>query len=197
MVPSQSRKKNLEDLYKCPWFFGELSEEKAKEILVEAKQNDKNFEAKSIIFLRTGFDDIKKNYFTIAMGYLVQHDDFNGEPRFYFYKDYSVISPMLSCNKNLVMRKNPFSLEELGKVKTAASGVNPETLKLPMMIKDEVKKYQTLSETSINNCIAEVQLSSKCFACSVVSIKRAACLTILKFFSTLLALKRSFSLNFF
>ena len=30
---------NLEDLYKSPWFFGEISEEKAKEILVEAMQN--------------------------------------------------------------------------------------------------------------------------------------------------------------
>ena len=127
MAASQSRKnKNLEDLYKYPWFFGELSEENAKEILVEAKQNDENCsefsERKTILFLRTGFDDIKKNYFTIAMGYLVQHDDFNGEPRFYFYKDYSVISPMLSCNKNLVMRKNPFSLEELGKVKLQPLG---------------------------------------------------------------------------
>ena len=30
---------NLEDLYNCPWFFGILSEEKAKEILEEAMQN--------------------------------------------------------------------------------------------------------------------------------------------------------------
>ena len=42
---------NLEDLYKSPWFFGELSEEKAKEILVEAMQNDGNSKAKSILFL--------------------------------------------------------------------------------------------------------------------------------------------------
>ena len=33
---------NLQDLYKCPWFFGELSEGDAKEILVEAKKNDEN-----------------------------------------------------------------------------------------------------------------------------------------------------------
>ena len=172
MKTSESWKNlKLQDLYKCPWFFGELSEENAKEILVEAKQNDENCsdfsECKTILFLRTGFDDIKENYFTIALGHLVQYDGFNDQPRFYFYEDYSVIiRAMLSCNKNLVMRKNPFSLQELGKVKTAASGVNPETLKLPMMIKDEVKKYQTVSDTSINNCIAEVQLSSKCFACS-------------------------------
>ena len=44
---------NLEDLYKSPWFFGELSEEKAKEILVEAMQNDSNSKEKSILFLKT------------------------------------------------------------------------------------------------------------------------------------------------
>ena len=75
MVPSQSWKnKNLEDLYKYPWFFGELSEENAKEILVEAKRKDTNSEAKSIIFLRTAFDDIKKIHFNIVLGHLSQHD---------------------------------------------------------------------------------------------------------------------------
>ena len=59
MVPSQSEK-NLEDLYKCPWFFGELSEENAKEILEEAKQNDNNSESKTIVFLKSRIDDIKK-----------------------------------------------------------------------------------------------------------------------------------------
>ena len=44
---------NLEDLYKSPWFFGELSEEKAKEILVEAMQNDGNYKSQSILFLNT------------------------------------------------------------------------------------------------------------------------------------------------
>ena len=42
--------KNLEDLYKYPWFFGELSEENAKEILEEAMQNDEKSEPKTIIF---------------------------------------------------------------------------------------------------------------------------------------------------
>ena len=59
MVPSQSEQ-NLEDLYKCPWFFGELTEENAKEILKEAKQSNNNSESKTIIFLKSSFDDIKR-----------------------------------------------------------------------------------------------------------------------------------------
>ena len=51
---------------------------------------------------------------------------------------------------NLVMRKNPFSLEELATVKTATSGVNPETLKLPKMIEDKVKNYQAFIKTLDN-----------------------------------------------
>ena len=37
------KSKNLEDLYNCPWFFGILSEEKAKEILEEAKKKPLSF----------------------------------------------------------------------------------------------------------------------------------------------------------
>ena len=44
--------KSLEDFYKYSWFFGELSEENAKEILEEAKQNDEKFEAKTIILFK-------------------------------------------------------------------------------------------------------------------------------------------------
>jgi hypothetical protein len=131
MAASQSwNNKNLEDLYKHPWFFGELSEENAKEILVEAKQNDEKSEAKTILFLKTSFDDIKQNHFTIVLGHLSQHA-LNGQPQFYFHENYPY-----SILQNLVMRKNPFSLQELVKVKTATSVVDPKTLKLPKMIKD-------------------------------------------------------------
>ena len=37
---------NLRDLYNCPWFFGQLSEENATEILTEALQKDGNFGVK-------------------------------------------------------------------------------------------------------------------------------------------------------
>ena len=163
MAASQFEKYNtLENLYKCPWFFGELSEENAKEILEEAKQNDENSEAKTIIFLKTDFDDIKRHHFIIVLGRLSQHNP-NGQPQFYLYEKFS--SWKYSIFENLVMRKNPFSLEELATVKTATSGVNPETLKLPKMIEDEVKKYQAFIKTSMSSLsilalILEVQLYS-------------------------------------
>ena len=54
MAASKPRENiNLEDLYKCHWFFGELSDEEAKEILIEAKKKEPNSEVKSILFLKT------------------------------------------------------------------------------------------------------------------------------------------------
>ena len=47
------------------------------------------------------------------------------------------------------LRKNPFSLEEMAKVKIATSGVNLESLYLPPRIKHELKKYQDLNKTFI------------------------------------------------
>ena len=159
MVPSQSEK-NLEDLYKCPWFFGELEEENAKEILKEAKQSNNNSESKTIIFLKSSFDDIKKNHFTIVFGHLSKHDP-NGQPQFYLHENY-----YFSDKDNLVMRKNPFSLEKLAMVKTAISGVIPETLKLPKKIENELKKYQAFIKTSKSSlcvwaCILEVELHTQ------------------------------------
>ena len=156
MVPSQSEK-NLEDLYKYPWFFGELSEENAKEILKEAKQSNNSSQSKTIIFLKSSFDDIKKNHFTIVFGHLSKHDP-NGQPQFYLHENY-----YFSDKDNLVMRKNPFSLEKLAMVKTAISGVIPETLKLPKKIENELKKYQAFIKTSKSSlcvwaCILEVGL---------------------------------------
>ena len=158
MVPSQSEQ-NLEDLYKCPWFFGELTEENAKEILKEAKQSNNNSESKTIIFLKSSFDDIKKNHFTIVFGHLSKHDP-NGQPQFYLHGNYH-----FSDLDDLVMRKNPFSLEKLATVKTAISGVIPETLKLPKKIENELKKYQAFIKTSMSTecieiCILEVRLYS-------------------------------------
>ena len=157
-ITDELMKKNntLEDLYKCPLFFGVLSQENAKEILIEAKQNDENSDAKSIIFLKTDFDDIKQHHFTIVLGRLLQHDP-NGQPQFYFHENY--LSWTYSIFENLVMRKNPFSLQELATVKTAASGVNLETLKLPKMIKNEVNKYQAFIKT-LGDCVFIMDMAS-------------------------------------
>ena len=166
--------KNLEDLYKYPWFFGELSEENAKEILEEAMQNDEKSEPKTIIFFKTSFDDIKQNHFTIVYGHLSQHA-FNGQPQFYSYEKYPC-----SILQDLVMRKNLFSLEELVKVKIATAVVDPKTLKLPKRIQDEVKKYHDVNDTSlITSCIAVVELISKyfprCHKCRAASHSESKC----------------------
>ena len=44
------------------------------------------------------------------------------------------------------MRKNPFALEVLASVKAATCGFNLETLRLPKMLEEEVKKYQNVNE---------------------------------------------------
>ena len=157
---------NLEDLYKSPWFFGELSEEEAKKILVEAKQNDGNLKAKSILFLKTVLWSPSqprlngKKHFTVVDGQIWQHD-LNGQPQFIFYEDiWFLVKKAVKTNpfKNSVMRENPFSLEELANVKTATSGVSVETLKLPKMIEDEIKKYQALNESFLSAIISYLQL---------------------------------------
>ena len=93
------------------------------------------------------------------MGHLSQYSP-NGQPQFYLHNNHN-----FAILRNLVMRKNPFSLEELTAVKTPTSGVNPVTLKLPKMIEDEVKKYQAFIKTSMSSLlilalILEVQLYS-------------------------------------
>ena len=63
---------NLEDLYKCHWFFGELSDEKAKEILIEAKKKEPNSEVKSILFLKTVvWRPSGQKHFTLVSGHIV------------------------------------------------------------------------------------------------------------------------------
>ena len=158
---------NLEDLYKSPWFFGELSEEEAKKILVEAKQNDGNSKAKSILFLKTVLWSPSqprlngKKHFTVVDGQIWQHD-LNGQPQFIFYEDiWFLVKKAVKTNpfKNSVMRENPFSLEELAKIKIAISGVNPETLGLPKRFEDEVKKYQALNERLIQSPLLQLDSS--------------------------------------
>ena len=158
MVPSQyGNSKNLDDLYDCPWFFGVLSEEKAKEILEETMKNDNNSKAKTIIFLKSGFDNLKKiQFFTIVLGHLSQYSP-NGQPQFYLHNNHN-----FSILRSLVMRKNPFSLEVLTTVKIATPGVNPETLKLPKMIEDEVKNYQAFIKTSTSSMCIEICILEVC-----------------------------------
>ena len=92
-----------------------------------------------------------------VLGHLSQHDP-NRQPQFYLHEKYPY-----TIIENLVMRKKPISLEELANVKTALSGVDPETLRLPKMIEDKLKQYQAFIKTSISSlsiatCILEVRI---------------------------------------
>ena len=154
---------NLEDLYKCHWFFGELSDEKAKEILIEAKKKEPNSEVKSILFLKTVvWRPSGQKHFTLVSGHIVCRGKwknpnsllrvrwYEGESFTIFFKENlwcsTIGSVKINPFVNSVMRTNPFSLEELALVRTATSKINVETLKLPKMITDEIEKYQALSD---------------------------------------------------
>ena len=140
---------NLEGLFNCPWFHGELSREDATEILNEAVTNDGESLLKGIIFLETNpwSDEIGQNRFAIMEAFRSKGPD-DIQSKFYF--DEITLSIWnwrfwITSEWNVV-RKNPFSLQVLAAVKAATCGFNLETLRLPRMIKDEVKKYQDLNE---------------------------------------------------
>jgi hypothetical protein len=160
-APKPWKNVNLRDLYNCPWFFGQLSEENATEILTEALQKDGNLGVKIILFLKTVNMPSGENQFTLVSGHTWQHD-VNGKPRNWviFLDDENCCYDGINADikdpfmNGLVKRKNPFSLEELGKVSMAASGVVIETLVLPETIKNELKKYQALNESFISAVIS-------------------------------------------
>ena len=142
---------NLEGLFNRAWFHGELSREDAIEILNEAVTNDGESVHKRILFLETKPwpHDIGQNRFVLMQGIRckchVCHDDI--QPKFYFDEIIHNWNLIFRINQEWnVVRKNPFSLQVLAAVKAATCGFNLETLRLPRMIKDEVKKYQDLNE---------------------------------------------------
>ena len=164
MAASKPRENiNLEDLYRCHWFFGELSDEKAKEILIKAKKKEPNSEGKSILFLKTVvWRPSGQKHFTLVSGHIVCRGKLknpNSQLRLrwseresftiLFYENLwcsTINSAKFNPLANSVMRTNPFSLEELALVKTATSKINVETLKLPKMITDEIEKCQALND---------------------------------------------------
>ena len=163
------KERTLEELFRCPFFFGELTRENAIEILNEAVKLDGECEYKSILFLETVSDDIGQNRFALVRVTrdTVQISTRRGpydiiQPKISFIEidslwqwDWTVNSTIYQfctgsttkeyhnwrCN---IRRKKPFSLEVLAAVKAATCGFDLETLELPRMIKKEVKKFQDL-----------------------------------------------------
>lgn len=165
MAPSKPRKNvNLEDLYNCHWFFGELSEESAKEILIEAMRKDEKSEGKSILFLKTVlWMPSRQKHFTVVSGHIwgkKWRHDHNHQPQFTFYENLWCSATDAVTNdpfEDSVIRNDPFSLEKLALMKTCE--IKVETLKLPKIIKDEIEKYQALNENFMRHGVCS---SSKC-----------------------------------
>ena len=136
---------NLEGLFKCSWFFGDLSRENASEILNGAVTNDGESLHKSILFLETNpwSNDIGQNRFAIILAIRIKGPD-DIQPIFYFSEIIKSRDWNWCCEE--VVRKNPFSLEVLAAVKAASCGFNLETQRLPRMMEEEVRKYQDLNE---------------------------------------------------
>ena len=152
-MASQSLKlidQNVEGLFNCAYFHGELSREDATEILNEAVANDGESDLKMIYYLETDpwGHDIGKKRFAIMQAIRIKGPD-DIQPEFLFTKtlkepDWN--STFGIIREGDVVRKNPFSLEVLAAVKVASSGFNLETQGLPRRIEEEVKKYQDLNE---------------------------------------------------
>ena len=94
--------------------------------------------------LKTVTDDTGKDHFTNVIGCFQTRNP----NQFYFTESYRLIAHEIFRPNHAALRKNPFSLEEMAKVKIATSGVDLESLYLPTMIKD-LKKYQDLNKTFI------------------------------------------------
>ena len=95
--------------------------------------------------LKTVTDDTGKDHFTIVFGCF----QIRNPNQFYFTESFLVIAHEIFRPNHAALKKNPFSLEEMAKVKIATSGVDLESLYLPKRIKDELKKYQELNKTFI------------------------------------------------
>ena len=139
MASNSNKDLTLKELFDTRWFFGEISKESAKTILMEASENDGRT-VKRMIFLKA---DLQTNKLRLFLGSLLYIKD---EPQFCenhinFWCNGNPTIPE-SFLGTMVMRKEVFKLQELLLVKVVDSGVNPETLKIPLTIKENVKQYQ-------------------------------------------------------
>ena len=162
---------NLEGLFNCPYFYGELSREDAIQILNEAPEavaNDGEPLTKRILYLETNpwAEDIGKNRFAImeanfgrrvlrCRGSAPDYDVMDIQPTFYFSEitteDWNFLVDVVESGQyDYIERKNPFSLQVLATVKAASCNLEtPE--ELPTRIKKEVEKYQDLNERIKSN----------------------------------------------
>ena len=149
MASNSNKDLTFKELFDTRWFFGEISEESAKVILMEASESDGRT-VKRMIFLKA---DGQPNKLRLFLGLI--RFDLEDKPHFRFDENHinfwchGIGNPTFPGGylETMVMRKETFKLQELSMVKVVDSGVNPETLKrgpfkIPLTLQQEVKKYQ-------------------------------------------------------
>ena len=149
MASNSNKDLTFKVLFDTRWFFGEISEESAKVILMEASESDGRT-VKRMIFLKA---DGQPNKLRLFLGLI--RFDLEDKPHFHFDENHinfwchGIGNPTFPGGylETMVMRKETFKLQELSMVKVVDSGVNPETLKrgpfkIPLTLQQEVKKYQ-------------------------------------------------------
>ena len=148
-MASQYSGNTLEDLFNCPCFYGEISRENATEVLnngIGRGRLQEPDEVRTILFLETVSDDIGQNRFAMIAGFR-RNLYCDIEPIIIFVEFLNLHDRIYFTNFAGIERTNQFSLEVLAAVKVASLGFNLETLGLPRMIKEEVRKYQDLSDS--------------------------------------------------
>ena len=130
----------FEELFNTPWFFGEITEEKARAILMEASENAGKT-VKRMIFMKA----IGQNSLALFYGSLYFLE---GKPNFNFVENHlnfwfrGVPEAVLRA-KRMVLRTKAFSMKELSMVKLVSMTdlANLETLEIPKTLKEDIEKY--------------------------------------------------------
>ena len=134
MASNSNEDLTFEELFNTPWFFGEMTEENAKAILMEASENDGKT-VKRMIFMKA----IGQNSLALFFGSI---SFFKGKADFSFGENHlnfwHIGAPEA---ESMVIRTKPFPLKELSMAKLLdrIDLVNLETLVIPKTIKKTLR----------------------------------------------------------
>ena len=140
MASNSNKDLTFEELFNTPWFFGEITVENAKAILLEASENDRKT-VKRMIFMKA----IGQTSLALFFGSLYF---WKGKPNFNFVENYlnfwfrGAPEAILRA-ESMVLRTKPFSMKELSMVKLVdmTDLANLETLEIPKTLKEDIEKY--------------------------------------------------------
>ena len=140
MASNSNKDLTFEELFNTPWFFGEITVENAKAILLEASENDRKT-VKRMIFMKA----IGQTSIALFFGSLYF---WKGKPISNFVENHlnfwfrGAPEAVLGA-ESMVLRTKPFSMKELSMVKLVdmTDLANLETLEIPKTLKEDIEKY--------------------------------------------------------